>query len=366
MARFVKKVPGSIVALIAGTIAVAAFGWNVETIGTRFGGIPAGLPPLRIPTFHPELIGGLIMPAVTVAMLGAIESLMSAVVADRMSGDRHNSNMELVAQGLANIASPLVGGLPATGAIARTATNIRSGALTPVAGLVHAATLLLILLFAAPLARHIPLAVLAAILMVVAYNMGEWAEIPDLIRLTKTDVAVWIVTLTLTVFADLTVAVGVGMVLAALLFIHRVAETTTVTAVTDEYVREGHAHILQNKAIPAYVSIFRIHGPFLFGATDKLRVVTDHVDGLPEIVILRLRNMTALDGTGLHAIEQLAATLHASGRHLLLCGARRQPAAVMARAGFQDHVGAGNVCAHVEDALRRAHDLHALAHREVG
>jgi len=172
-------------------------------------------------------------------MLGAIESLMSAMVADRMSGDRHNSNMELVAQGLANIASPLFGGLPATGAIARTATNIRSGARTPVAGLVHAVTLLLILLFAAPLARHIPLAALAAILMVVAYNMGEWAEIPELFRLTKTDVAVWIVTFTLTVFADLTVAVGVGMVLAALLFIRRVADTTTVSAVTDESSRSA-------------------------------------------------------------------------------------------------------------------------------
>jgi sulfate permease, SulP family len=369
MNRFVKRVPGSIVALVAGTAAVIIFGWDIETIGTRFGGIPSGLPPIRIPTFHPELIGGLIMPAVTVAMLGAIESLMSAVVADRMSGDRHNSNMELVAQGLANVASPLVGGLPATGAIARTATNIRSGARTPLAGLVHAGTLLLILLFAAPLARHIPLSVLAAILMVVAYNMGEWAEIPDLLRLTKTDVAVWIVTLTLTVFADLTVAVGVGMVLAALLFIHRVAETTTVTAVTDEYVREGHAHSLQDKAIPPYVRIFRIHGPFLFGATEKLRVVTDHLDALPEIVILRLRNMNALDGTGLHAIEQLADAMHASGRHLLLCGARRQPAMVMARAGFHDHVGDANICAHVEDALRRAqalHELHAMAHREVG
>jgi SulP family sulfate permease len=366
MNRFVKKIPGSIVALIAGTAAVIAFGWDVETIGTRFGGIPSGLPPIRIPTLHPELIGGLIMPAVTVAMLGAIESLMSAVVADRMSGDRHNSNMELVAQGLANVASPLVGGLPATGAIARTATNIRSGARTPVAGLMHAGTLLLILLFAAPLARHIPLSVLAAILMVVAYNMGEWAEIPDLLRLTRTDIAVWIVTLTLTVFADLTVAVGVGMVLAALLFIHRVADTTTVTAVTDEYVREGHAHSLQDKAIPSYVRIFRIHGPFLFGATEKLRVVTDHLDTLPEIVVLRLRNMNALDGTGLHAIEQLADALHASGRHLLLCGARRQPAMVMARAGFHDHVGDANICAHVDDALRRAHQLHALAHQEVG
>jgi SulP family sulfate permease len=367
MSRVSAKVPGSIVALTAGTAAVALLGWPVETIGTRFGGIPGGLPPIHLPVFRADLVGGLIMPAVTVAMLGAIESLMSAMVADKMSGDRHNSNMELVAQGIANIASPLFGGLPATGAIARTATNVRAGARTPVAGVVHAATLLLILWFAAPLARHIPLAALAALLMAVAYNMGEWAEIPDLLRLTKTDVAVWLVTLSLTVFADLTVAVGVGMVLAALLFIHRVAETTTVTAVTDEYVREGHVHSLQNKAIPAYVKIFRIHGPFLFGATDKLRPILDHVDALPEIVVLRLRNMTALDGTGLHAIEQLADVLHASGRTLVLCGARQQPARVMARAGFHRHVGLENVCANVEDALARARAIHgATQHQEAG
>ena len=365
-ARVSPSIPGSIMALFLGTAAVAVFGWNVETIGTRFGGIPAGLPPIHMPTFRPELVGGLIMPAVTVAMLGAIESLMSAMVADRMSGDRHNSNMELVAQGLANIASPLFGGLPATGAIARTATNIRSGARTPVAGLVHAVTLLLILLFAAPLARHIPLAVLAAILMVVAYNMGEWAEIPELFRLTKTDVAVWIVTFTLTVLADLTVAVGVGMVLAALLFIRRVADTTTVSAVTDEYVREGHVHSLHNKTIPPYVRIYRIHGPFLFGAADKLRPIMNAMDTLPDIVVLRLRNMTALDATGLRAIEELADALHRGGRHLVLCGARHQPAQLMTRARFHEHVGADNVCTHVEDALARARVLHSTTHREVG
>lgn len=355
--RVSKRIPGSIVALFAGTVAVAALGLNVETVGTRFGGIPSGLPALHFPAFRPELIGGLIMPAVTVAMLGAIESLMSAMVADRMSGDRHRSNIELVAQGLANIASPLVGGLPATGAIARTATNIRSGARTPVAGVVHALTLLLILLFAAPLARHIPLAVLAAILMVVAYNMGEWHEIPELLRLSKTDVTVWLVTFGLTVFADLTVAVGVGMVLAALLFIHRVADTTTVSAVTADYVREGQVHILQDKTIPPYVKIFRIHGPFLFGATDKLRPILNEIDRLPAVVILRLRNMTALDATGLSAFEDLAEALRQSDRHLVLCGARHQPADLMARADFHRHVGDENICEHIQDALQRAHDI---------
>jgi sulfate permease, SulP family len=345
-------------ALVAGTIAARARGLDVETIGTRFGGIPSGLPSFHLPRFRPELIPGLIVPAMTVAMLGAIESLMSAMVADRMSGDRHDSNVELVAQGIANIASPLFGGLPATGAIARTATNIRNGAKTPVAGIIHALTLLTILLSAAPLARHIPLSVLAAILLVVAYNMGDWKEIPELLRLTRTDVTVWIVTLALTVFADLTQAVGVGMVCAALLFIKRVADTTTVSPVTDEYVQEGHVHILQNKIIPPYVKVFRIHGPFLFGATEKLRPVFDDVHNLPEIIILRLRNMTAIDATGLRAFEELAETLHQSGRHLVLCGARHQPASLIARADFHRHVGDANICQNLEEALNRAREIH--------
>jgi len=358
MNRYVRRVPGSIAALLLATAAVAVFAPDVETIGTRFGGIPAGLPAIRLPRFQLALVPVLIMPAVTVMMLGAIESLMSALVADRMSGDRHDPNVELVAQGVANIVSPLVGGLPATGAIARTATNIKSGARTPVAGIVHALVLLLILLFAAPLARHVPLAVLAAILMIVAYNMGEWREIPDLLRLTRTDVAVWIVTFALTVFADLTVAVGVGMVMAALLFIKRVADTTTVSVVTDKYVQEGHAHSLQGKEIPPYVKIFRIHGPFLFGATEKVRPILDNIDRLPRIVILRLRNMTALDATGMHAIEEIADALHRTGRHMVVCGARHQPAALLARADFHRHIGEANICANVEEALQRARQLH--------
>src|SRR5437764_540899 len=205
-----------------------------------------------------------------VVMLGAIESLMSAVVSDRMSGDRHNPNVELIGQGVANIFSPMFGGLPATGAIARTATNIRSGAQSPVAGIIHALTLLCILLFAAPLVSYVPMAALAGILMIVAYNMGEWREIPQLLKLTKTDISIWLVTFALTVFADLTVAVEAGMILAALLFISRVASTTTVSQVTDDYVEDGRVHILQDKDIPYYATIFRIHGPFLFGATDKV------------------------------------------------------------------------------------------------
>ena len=264
------RIPGPIVALILATAAVYFFKLPVETIGTRFGGIPSGLPHLQIPKFRTDLIHGLLGPAFTVAMLGAIESLMSAVVADRMSNDRHNPNVELMAQGVANVFSPMFGGLPATGAIARTATNIRSGAQSPIAGIIHALTLLCILLFAAPLVSYVPMAALAGILMVVAYNMGEWREIPQLLKLTKTDISIWLVTFALTVFADLTVAVEAGMILAALLFISRVASTTTVSQVTDDYVEDGRVHILQDKDIPYYATIFRIHGPFLFGATDKI------------------------------------------------------------------------------------------------
>ncbi len=218
-------------------------------------------------------------------MLAAVESLLSAVVADGMSGDRHNSNVELAAQGIANLVSPLFGGIPATGAIARTATNIRSGAQTPVAGMVHAATLLAILLVAAPLARFVPLATLAAVLMVVAYNMGEWREIATILRLSKTDIAVWFTTFALTVFADLPTAVGVGMALAALLYIYRIAETTTVAPVTYEYLRDGLPHILQDKEIPANVTILRIHGPFLFGATEKLTDATREVQSFAPVVM---------------------------------------------------------------------------------
>jgi len=353
-----NRIPGAIVVFVLGTLAVTLFKLPVETIGSRFGGIPAGLPHFAIPHFRADLIHGLLGPALTVAMLGAIESLMSAVVSDRMSNDRHNPNVELIGQGVANIVSPMFGGLPATGAIARTATNIRSGAQSPVAGMIHALTLLCILLFAAPLVRHVPLAVLAGILMVVAYNMGEWREIPQLLKLTKTDISVWLVTLALTVFADLTVAVEAGMILAALLFISRVAATTTVSQVTDEYVEDGRMHILQDKDIPYYATIFRIHGPFLFGATDKINAVTQDLHTLPPVVILRLRNMTALDATGLFAIEEVARQLHAGNRTLILCGAREQPASLIHQAEFEEVVGAENICDNVQSALRRAEQVH--------
>jgi sulfate permease, SulP family len=360
--RYLKRVPGYIVVLFGATAAVVAFKLPVETIGTRFGGIPSGFPAIHIPQFRAEIVRPLISPAIAVAMLGAIESLMSAVVSDRLSGDRHNPNVELVAQGIANVLSPLAGGLPATGAIARTATNVRSGAKTPVAGMIHSLTLLAIVLFAAPLARFIPLAVLAAILLVVSYGMGEWREIPGILRLSSLEIGVWLVTFALTVFADLTVAVEAGMILASLVYVRKVTQTTTVSEVTPEYLRDGEAHILQQKEIPPSVSIFRIHGPFLFGATDKIDTLYGRLPRMPHIVILRLRNMTAIDATGIQALEELADRVRESGRVLIVCGAREQPALRMRRAGFDRHIGEENFCVSVAAALERARRVESAAH----
>ena len=359
--RYVKRIPGYVVALFTATILVWAFHLQVETIGTRFGGIPSGLPSFKLPTFRLDLILPLISPAMTVAMLGAIESLMSAVVSDRMSGDKHKPNVELIAQGVANIASPLFGGIPATGAIARTATNIRSGAKSPVAGMMHAITLLCILLFAAPLAKFIPLSILAAILMIVSYNMGEWGEIPELLKLSRLEVGTWLITFGLTVFADLTVAVEAGMIMAGLVYIRKVTRSTTVSQVTPDYIEDGRAHILQDKDIPPYVTVFRIHGPFLFGATDKLEDVLRGLAEFPPIVILRLRNMTAIDATGLQALEEFADIIHASGRQLILCGALERPAQMMHRADFEEHIGKENICANIQEALERAKHLAGAA-----
>jgi SulP family sulfate permease len=340
--KYARKIPGAILVTFGATAAVMFVHLSVETIGTRFGGIPSGLPKFAVPHFHYDVFRQLLSAAFTVAMLGAIESLMSAVVSDRMSNDKHNPNVELIGQGIANIVSPLFGGLPATGAIARTATNVRSGAKTPVAGIIHALTLLAIVLFAAPLVKHVPLAALAAILMIVAYNMGDWEEIPEILKLSTADIAVWLLTLTLTVVTDLTFAVEVGM----------------VSPVTKDYVEDSRVHVLQGKDIPGYAIVYRIHGPFLFGATDKFSDILHSIEKLPPIVILRLRNMTAIDATGLGAIRDLADTLHASGRSLLLCGAREQPAQLMKQADFERHVGAENICDSITEALQRAAEVY--------
>jgi SulP family sulfate permease len=362
--RYRPSLPGSVLALFVGTTLAWGLHLPLQTIDTRFGGIPSGLPTFAVPHLRLDLILPLLSPTLTVAMLGAIESLLSAVVADRMSGDRHNPNVELVAQGVANIMSPLVGGLPATGAIARTAANIRSGARTPVAGMLHAVTLLVVVLVAAPLAKHIPLCLLAAILMVVAYNMGEWSEIPDILRLSRGDITVWVITFALTVLADLSVAVEAGMILGALLYIRKVTVTTTVSRVTAEYVAAGVVHNLQSNPIPDGVVVYRIHGPFLFGATDKLATIEADLATLPKVVVLRLRNMTAIDATGLHALERLADTLHASGRHLVLCGMREQPAQLMKQAEFHQQIGDANIQPHLAAGLARAREIVATAPSE--
>jgi len=356
--RFSKRIPGSIVALLGVTVVATVFHLPVATIGSKFGGFTGSFPAFSIPAFRPDLILPLLPSALTVAILAAVESLLSAVVADSLSGDRHNSNAELVAQGMANLIVPMVGGIPVTGAIARTGTNYRCGARTPVSGLIHAVTLLAIMMLFGPLAKYVPLATLAAVLLFVAYNIGEWHEIKDILRLDLAPKSVWLITFVLTVVADLTVAVEVGMALAALLYIKRVAETSTVAMVTPKYVEEGRPHILQDKDIPSYVSIIRIHGPFLFGSTDKLIEETADLSKFAPIIILRLRNMTAIDATGIHVLKALCDRIRKSDRSVLVCGARRQPAELLDRSDFVDHIGRENILPHVQQALERARQIH--------
>lgn len=358
MPKITKRVPGSIVALVTATTLVGLFNIPVDTIGSRFGGIPIGLPDLRIPELRMDLIVPLLPSALTVALLAAIESLLSAVVADSMSGDRHNSNVELVAQGVANLTVPLFGGIPVTGAIARTATNIRSGARSPLSGIIHSLTLLCIILFAAPLARFIPLGTLAAVLFVVAYNMGEWREIPMILRLNRKEISVWMITFALTVAADLTIAVEVGMTLAALLYIYQVSRTTVVAPLTNEAIEKAKAHIVQDYNIPAYISMFHVQGPLLFGAAEKLTKLSYSVDKLQPVVILRLRYMTAIDATGLYAIEQFHDKLHESGRTLLLCGTRGQPKRLIYTSNLPRVIGARNILPNIRSAIHRAEVIH--------
>ncbi len=358
--RWQRRVPGSIVALAAGTMLVALGGLPVETIGSKFGGIPQGFPGPRWPEFSLEAIRGLVQPATTIALLAAIESLLCAVVADGMVDDRHDSNQELMAQGLANLASPLFGGIAATSAIARTATNVRSGGRTPVAGMVHALTLLGIVLLAAPLARHIPLAALSAVLVNVALNMGEWHNFRRLARWPRSDAAVFLTAFGLTVVIDLTVAVEVGMVLAAVLFIKRVSETTQITAVDETVDTEGSHHSLVGKTIPPGVMVYRIFGAFFFGAADKLESALKRLKEEPTVLILRMRKVLAMDATGLNALEDLHDRLRRKGKHLLLSAPHTQPLLVMDKSGFLDRLGRENVCAHVDAALERAREILGL------
>ena len=336
-----RRVPGSIVALVLGTVAVGLFALPVETIGSRFGGIPQGLPLPHLPVLSWENIQHLFQPALTIAVLAAIESLLCAVVADGMVDDRHDPNQELMAQGMANIVSPLFGGIAATGAIARTATNVKSGARSPVAGIIHALTLLIIILVAAPLAKFIPLATLSAVLVNVALHMGEWHNFGRLPKWPICDTAVFLVAFALTVVVDLTVAVEVGMVLAAMLFIKRSSETTQIMAVDESTETEGSQHSLVGKEVPDGVMIYRIFGAFFFGAADKLQTILKREKREPKVLILRMRKVMAMDATGLNALEDLYERLHRKGKHLVLSGPHHQPMLVMGRAGFLDRIGRG-------------------------
>jgi SulP family sulfate permease len=355
-----RRVPGSIVALLLGTLAVALFQLPVETIGSKFNGIPQGLPRFQLPVFSWETIRQLISPAFTIALLAAIESLLCAVVADGMVDDRHDSNQELMAQGLANIVSPLFGGIAATSAIARTATNVKSGARTPVAGMIHALTLLVLILAAAPLAKFIPLATLSAVLVNVALHMGEWHNFRRLPKWPGSDALVFLAAFGLTVIIDLTVAVEIGMVLAAILFIKRASETTQITAVDESTETEGSHHSLAGKEVPKGVMVYRIFGAFFFGAADKLESALKRLKQEPEVLILRMRKVLAMDATGLNALEDLYERLRRKGKYLLLSGAHTQPLLVMEKAGFLDRIGRENVCPHIEAALARAREILGL------
>jgi len=355
-----RRVPGSIVALVLGTAAVAWLQLPVETVGSKFGGIPQALPTLRLPALSWANLQHLFQPATTIALLAAIESLLCAVVADGMIDDRHDSNQELMAQGIANIASPLFGGIAATGAIARTATNVKCGARTPLAGMIHAVTLLLIILAAAPLARFIPLATLSAVLVNVALNMGEWHNFARVPKWPRSDAAVFLTAFGLTVVVDLTVAVEIGMVLAAVLFIKRVSETTQITAVDETTETEGPQHSLVGKEIPRGVMVYRIFGSFFFGAADKLETALKREGREPEVLILRMRKVLAMDATGLNALEDLYERLQARGKHIVLSGPHTQPLFMMDKAGFLDRLGRENVCANIELSLARAREILGL------
>jgi sulfate permease, SulP family len=354
-----RKVPPSLAVVVGGTLLALLLPFKLETIGTRFGAdaIPRSLPVPHMPTLDFDAMRQLIRPAFTIALLGAIESLLCAVVSDGMIEDKHDSNTELIAQGLANIGSAAFGGLPATGAIARTAANVRSGARTPVAGVVHALTILGVVLVAAPLAGYVPLAVLSGVLVIVAMNMGEWRNFGRLRGWPKSDAAVFLISFVLTVVADLTVAVEIGMVLAAVLFIRRVSETTQIISVDDRELNLAPEDSLRGKAVPAGVLVYQLAGAFLFGAASKLETALRDAGRAPDVLILGMKRVMAMDATGLHALEEIHHRLKRKGKHLVLAGPHTQPAMTMANAGFLEEVGLDNVCENVDAALARARQL---------
>lgn len=350
----VKKIPASIVAIILATLVAHYFHPDVKTIGTAFGEIPSGFPKFALPEVTFERLNLLMIPALTIAMLGAIESLLSAIVADGMIESRHDSNQELMGQGIANIVTPFLGGISATGAIARTAANVRSGARTPIAGIIHALTLLVIVLVAAPLAKFIPLAALSAVLFVVAFRMGEWDNFIELAHSTKSDFGVLVLTFLLTVIFDLTVAVGVGLTLAGVLFVRRMEEIARVQLVTEESEMELGADSIRNKVVPNGVLVYRLEGPFFFAAAEKLEAALARYTDVPRIVIFRMRTVPAMDATGLRALEVVLEKFHRKGTKLLLSGVQPQPMKLLFNSGFVDKIGLDNICANIDEALKRS------------
>ncbi len=352
--RVTSKVPSPFVALIVATAIAQLFNLPVETIGSRFGNISGAFPMPHLPNVSLSMIRTLMPSAFTVAILGAVESLLSAVVSDGMIGGKHRSNMELIAQGIANIASPLFGGMPATGAIARTTTNIKSGGRTPVAGMIHAVTLLLILLAVGRWASMIPLATLAAILVVVAYNMSEWRMFRSLLRTTKSDIAVLLATFVLTVVVDLTVAIEVGMVLAAFLFMRRMAAVTNVSVITREMEDVELPPELAKRSVPSDVQIYEINGPFFFGAAETFAQSMASVGKLPRVLIIRMRNVPAIDATGMKLLGDIRKRiLHAKGR-FIISEIHSQPHIALENSGFLKTLGEENLAPTIDDALDRA------------
>ncbi len=363
-----RKLPAPIVVIILGAAAAVLFHlpekFGIATVGTTFGDMPRRLPGPHWPALSFDEWHVLITAGLTVAVLGAIESLLCAVVADGMIDDRHDSNQELMAQGIANIAAGIFGGMPATGVIARTATNVRNGGRTPVAGIVHALTLLAVLMLAAPLAKHIPMASLSAVLVVVALRMGEWHEFARLKRWPKADAAVFLCAFSLTVTVDLPTAVGVSLLLAFALLVKRLSETTKVTAEEEMTQANAPGQSAAGKAIPDGVMIFRVFGAFFFGAADKLETSLARTGGLPEVLILRMRDVLAIDATGLDALEDLVEKLAKHRKQLVLCGPHSQPMFALTRAGLIDRLGMENICGDMDHALARAREI--IAAKKAG
>ncbi|HNQ74519.1 MAG TPA: SulP family inorganic anion transporter [Verrucomicrobiota bacterium] len=360
-ASWARRVPGSMAVIVLGAVGVAVFQlherWGIATLGSQFGAMPRGLPWPHAPLLSLETWRDLLPSGMTVAALGAIESLLCAVVADGMIDDRHDSNQELVGQGIANIACAFFGGMPATGVIARTATNVRSGAKTPVAGLVHAAVLLLILLVAAPLASFIPLAALSAVLVVVAIRMGEWHHFTRLRRWPREDTAVLLTAFVLTVVTDLPVAVGASLVLASVLLVRQLSRTTDIRTQTPAPRSGAGGTAPTSEALPAGVLVFRVLGAIFFGAADKLETALRRTGSLPEVLILQMEDALVLDASGLNALEDLQEKLARRGKHLILCGPHSQPLFALTRAGFLERIGLDNVAGDLESALARGRQL---------